>query len=155
MAKELKFGEEARRKLEDGVNTLAEALKVTLGPKGRNGLLEQSFGAPQITNDGVTIAEEIDLEDPYEDMGAQTIKEVATNTNDAAGDGTTTATVLAQAMVQEGMKNVAAGANPVGLRRGIHKAVNAVVDKIQEVSVPVEDKESISQVGTISAGNNK
>ncbi|GAB6099964.1 chaperonin GroEL [Halanaerocella petrolearia] len=153
MAKELKFGEEARHKLEDGVNSLAEAVKVTLGPKGRNVVLEQGFGAPLITNDGVTIAKEIELEDAYEDMGAQTVKEVATNTNDVAGDGTTTATVLAQAIVNEGMKNVAAGANPMGLRRGIHKAAEAAVKEIRDMSTPVEGKNEIAQVASISAGN--
>jgi chaperonin GroEL len=155
MAKDIKFGEEARHKLEDGVDSLADSVKVTLGPKGRNVVLEQGFGAPLITNDGVTIAKEIELEDKFEDMGAQTVKEVATNTNDVAGDGTTTATVLAQAIFSEGLKNVAAGANPIGLRRGIHKAVDTAVKEIQKVSKPVEDRESISQVASISAGNNE
>ncbi|GAB6138808.1 chaperonin GroEL [Halanaerobaculum tunisiense] len=153
MAKELKFGEDARHKLEDGVDSLAEAVKVTLGPKGRNVVLEQGFGAPLITNDGVTIAKEIELEDAYEDMGAQAVKEVATNTNDIAGDGTTTATVLAQSIVNEGMKNVAAGANPMGLRRGIHKAIESVVGEVRNMSQGVEDKEEIAQVASISAGN--
>ncbi|AGB40315.1 chaperonin GroL [Halobacteroides halobius DSM 5150] len=153
MVKELKFGEEARRKLEDGVNALAEAVKVTLGPKGRNVVLEQGFGAPLITNDGVTIAKEIELKDAYEDMGAQTVKEVATNTNEIAGDGTTTATVLAQAIVNEGMKNVAAGANPMELRRGIHKAANAAVEEIRNKSQIIENKEDIAHVASISAGN--
>ncbi|MGM0370119.1 MAG: chaperonin GroEL [Bacillota bacterium] len=155
MAKDIKFGEDARHKLEDGVDSLADSVKVTLGPKGRNVVLEQGFGAPLITNDGVTIAKEIELEDKFEDMGAQTVKEVATNTNDVAGDGTTTATVLAQAIFSEGLKNVAAGANPIGLRRGIHKAVDTAVKEIQKVSKPVEDRESISQVASISAGNNE
>ena len=155
MSKEIEFAEEARHKLEDGVNALADSLKVTLGPKGRNVVLEQGFGAPLITNDGVTIAKEIELEDKFEDMGAQTVKEVATNTNDVAGDGTTTATVLAQSIFNEGLKNVAAGANPIGLRRGIHKAVDTAVEEIQKVSKPVEDRESISQVASISAGNNE
>ena len=154
MAKEIKFGETARHELEDGVNSLADSLKVTLGPKGRNVVLEQGFGAPLITNDGVTIAKEIELKNKFENMGAQTVKEVATNTNDAAGDGTTTATVLAQAIFNEGLKNVAAGANPIGLRRGIHKAVDTAVSEIQKVSKPVEDRDSISQVASISAGNN-
>ena len=154
MAKEIKFGETARHELEDGVNSLADSLKVTLGPKGRNVVLEQGFGAPLITNDGVTIAKEIELKNKFENMGAQTVKEVATNTNDAAGDGTTTATVLAQAIFNEGLKNVAAGANPIGLRRGIHKAVDTAVEEIQNVSKPVEDRDSISQVASISAGNN-
>ncbi|WP_027339444.1 chaperonin GroEL [Halonatronum saccharophilum] len=153
MAKELKFGEDARRSLEAGVNALADAVKVTLGPKGRNVVLEQGFGAPLITNDGVTIAKEIELEDAYENMGAQTVKEVATNTNDVAGDGTTTATVLAQAIVNEGMKNVAAGANPMVLRKGIQKAVEAAVAKIGEISKPIEDRDSIAQVAAISAAD--
>ncbi|MCK8826161.1 chaperonin GroEL [Natroniella acetigena] len=153
MAKEIKFGEEARRKLEAGVDTLADAVKVTLGPKGRNVVFEQGFGAPMITNDGVTIAKEIELKDAYEDMGAQTVKEVATNTNDIAGDGTTTATVLAQAIVNEGMKNVAAGANPMILRKGIQKAVEAAVEEIGTISKPIEDRESIAQVAAISAAD--
>ncbi|SDC23870.1 MULTISPECIES: chaperonin GroEL [unclassified Candidatus Frackibacter] len=153
MAKKLKFGEEARRALEDGVNKLAEAVKVTLGPKGRNVVLEQGFGAPLITNDGVTIAKEIEVKDRFEDMGAQTVKEVATKTNDVAGDGTTTATVLAQAIIKEGMKNVAAGANPMVLKKGIDKAVNKAVEEIQKVSKPIEDKESIAQVASISAAD--
>ena len=126
MAKEIKFNEEARRSLERGVNALADAVKVTLGPKGRNVVLEKKFGAPTITNDGVTIARDIELEDPFENMGAQLVKEVATKTNDVAGDGTTTATVLAQAMVREGMRNVAAGANPMVLKKGIQKAVDVL-----------------------------
>jgi len=153
MAKKLKFGEEARRALEDGVNKLAEAVKVTLGPKGRNVVLEQGFGSPLITNDGVTIAKEIEVKDRFEDMGAQTVKEVATKTNDVAGDGTTTATVLAQAIIKEGMKNVAAGANPMVLKKGIDKAVNKAVEEIQKVSKPIEDKESIAQVASISAAD--
>ena len=128
MAKEIKFNEEARRSLERGVNALADAVKVTLGPKGRNVVLEKKFGAPTITNDGVTIARDIELEDPFENMGAQLVKEVATKTNDVAGDGTTTATVLAQAMVREGMRNVAAGANPMVLKKGIQKAVDVLVE---------------------------
>ena len=128
MAKEIKFNEEARRSLERGVDALANAVKVTLGPKGRNVVLEKKFGAPTITNDGVTIARDIELEDPFENMGAQLVKEVATKTNDVAGDGTTTATVLAQAMVHEGLRNVAAGANPMILKKGIQNAVNVLVD---------------------------
>lgn len=153
MAKELRFGEEARRALERGVDALADAVKVTLGPKGRNVVLEKSFGTPTITNDGVTIAREIELKDPFENMGAQTVKEVATKTNDVAGDGTTTATVLAQAIFKEGLKNVAAGANPMGIKRGIEKAVKQVVAKIGEISVPVESKEAITQVAAISAAD--
>lgn len=141
MAKEIKFNEEARRSLERGVNALADAVKVTLGPKGRNVVLEKKFGAPTITNDGVTIARDIELEDPFENMGAQLVKEVATKTNDVAGDGTTTATVLAQAMVREGMRNVAAGANPMVLKKGIQKAVDVLVEELQAVSKKVETKE--------------
>lgn len=135
MAKEIKFNEEARRSLERGVNALADAVKVTLGPKGRNVVLEKKFGAPTITNDGVTIARDIELEDPFENMGAQLVKEVATKTNDVAGDGTTTATVLAQAMVREGMRNVAAGANPMVLKKGIQKAVDVLVEELQALSL--------------------
>lgn len=153
MAKELKFSEDARRALERGVDVLAEAVKVTLGPKGRNVVLEKSFGSPTITNDGVTIAREIELKDVFENMGAQTVKEVATKTNDIAGDGTTTATVLAQAIFKEGLKNVAAGANPMIIKRGIEKAVNQVVGKIGEISVPVEGKDAIAQVAAISAAD--
>ena len=130
MAKQILFDEEARRALSRGVDALADAVKVTLGPKGRNVVLEKKYGAPTITNDGVTIARDIELEDPFENMGAQLVKEVATKTNDIAGDGTTTATLLAQAMIHEGMKNVAAGANPMIIKKGIHKAVTAVVDQI-------------------------
>lgn len=151
MAKDLLFSEEARRKLENGVNTLADALKVTLGPKGRNVVLEQKYGSPTITNDGVTIAREIELEDPFENMGVQLVKEVATKTNDVAGDGTTTATVLAQAIIREGLKNVAAGANPMFLKRGIGKAVEICVNRIEELAKPVETKEAITQVASISA----
>lgn len=151
ISKEIKFGEEARRSLEKGVDTLANAVKVTLGPKGRNVVLDRKFGSPTITNDGVTIARDIDLEDPWENLGCQLVKEVAIKTNDVAGDGTTTATVLAQAMIKEGLKNVAAGANPMIMRRGIEKAVTAIVDEIQAISKPVESKEAISQVAAISA----
>ncbi|HEX2952695.1 MAG TPA: chaperonin GroEL [Bacillota bacterium] len=151
--KKVLFAEEARHALEHGVNTLADAVKVTLGPKGRNVVLDKKFGSPLITNDGVTIAKEIELEDPFENMGAQLAKEVATKTNDVAGDGTTTATLLAQAMVREGLKNVAAGANPMILRKGIEKAVGVVIDEIKKVSKPVNKKESIAQVAAISASD--
>jgi chaperonin GroEL len=151
LAKDIKFGEEARRKLEKGVDTLANAVKVTLGPKGRNVVLDKKFGSPTITNDGVTIARDIDLEDPWENLGCQLVKEVAIKTNDVAGDGTTTATVLAQSMIKEGLKNVAAGANPMIMRKGIEKAVNAIVEEINNISKPVESKEAIAQVAAISA----
>ena len=153
MAKQLKFHDEARRALEAGVNKLADTVKVTLGPKGRNVVLDKKFGAPTITNDGVSIAKEIELDDPFENMGAQLVKEVATKTNDIAGDGTTTATVLAQAMVQHGMRNVAAGANPMGLKKGIEKAVAAAVESIKSQSTVVDDKEQIAAVATISAAD--
>jgi chaperonin GroEL len=153
MAKQLKFDEEARRALEAGVNKLADAVKVTLGPKGRNVVLDKKFGAPTITNDGVSIAKEVELDDPFENMGAQLVKEVATKTNDVAGDGTTTATVLAQAMVQHGMRNVAAGANPMGLKRGIEKAVAAAVESIKGQAKEVDDKGDIASVATISAAD--
>jgi chaperonin GroEL len=153
MAKQLLFGEEARRKLEKGVNTLADAVKVTLGPKGRNVVLDKKFGSPTITNDGVTIAREIELEDPFENMGAQLVKEVATKTNDIAGDGTTTATVMAQAMIREGLKNVAAGANPMMMKKGIEKAVADAVEAIRSIAKPIEDKESIAHVAAVSAGD--
>jgi len=151
IAKEIKFGEEARRALERGVDTLANAVKVTLGPKGRNVVLDRKFGSPTITNDGVTIARDIDLEDPWENLGCQLVKEVAIKTNDVAGDGTTTATVLAQAMIKEGLKNVAAGANPMIMRRGIEMAVKAAVDEIKNISKEVDSKESIAQIAAISA----
>jgi chaperonin GroEL len=153
MAKLLKFNEEARRALEAGVNKLADTVKVTLGPKGRNVVLDKKFGAPTITNDGVSIAKEVELDDPFENMGAQLVKEVATKTNDVAGDGTTTATVLAQAMVGHGMRNVAAGANPMGLKRGIEKAVAAAVESIKSQAKEVDDKKDISSVATISAAD--
>jgi chaperonin GroEL len=153
MAKQLKFHDEARRALEAGVNKLADAVKVTLGPKGRNVVLDKKFGAPTITNDGVSIAKEVEIDDPFENMGAQLVKEVATKTNDVAGDGTTTATVLAQAMVQQGMRNVAAGANPMGLKRGIEKAVAAAVEAIKSQAKDVDDKGDISSVATISAAD--
>ena len=153
MAKILKFDEEARRALEAGVNKLADAVKVTLGPKGRNVVLDKKFGAPTITNDGVSIAKEVELEDAFENMGAQLVKEVATKTNDVAGDGTTTATVLAQAMVHHGLRNVAAGANPMGLKRGIEKAVAAAVESIKSQAKDVDDKQDIANVATISAAD--
>ncbi|SIO10917.1 chaperonin GroEL [Sulfurivirga caldicuralii] len=152
-AKEVKFGFDARERMADGVNVLADAVKVTLGPKGRNVVLEKSFGAPTVTKDGVSVAREIELEDKFENMGAQLVKEVASKTNDEAGDGTTTATVLAQAIVREGMKSVAAGMNPMDLNRGIHKAVNAIVEEIKAMSKPCDTTEAIAQVGTISANN--
>ena len=153
MAKEIKYGSEARAALEKGVNQLADTVKVTLGPKGRNVVLDKSFGAPLITNDGVTIAKEIELEDPFENMGAQLVKEVATKTNDVAGDGTTTATVLAQAMVHEGMKNLEAGANPIVLRKGMKKATDKAVEAIREMSSKVNGKEQIARVAAVSSGD--
>jgi len=153
MAKQLKHGDEARKALQAGVDTLANTVKITLGPKGRNVVLDKKYGAPLITNDGVTIAKEIELEDAFENMGAQLVKEVSTKTNDVAGDGTTTAVILAQAMINEGLKNVAAGANPVILKKGIAGAVSVAVDKLKQISKPVEDKKGISQVASISAGD--
>lgn len=153
MAKDIKFGEEARRALESGVNQLADTVKITLGPKGRNVVLEKKFGSPTITNDGVTIAKEIELEDKFEDMGAQLVKEVATKTNDVAGDGTTTATLLAQAIVREGLRNVAAGANPMIIKKGIAKAVDVSVEGIKEISRKVKGKDDIARVASISAND--
>ncbi|MCG7377493.1 MULTISPECIES: chaperonin GroEL [Paenibacillus] len=153
MAKDIKFSEDARRSMLRGVDALANAVKVTLGPKGRNVVLEKKFGSPLITNDGVTIAKEIELEDAFENMGAQLVKEVATKTNDVAGDGTTTATVLAQALITEGLKNVTAGASPIGIRKGIDKAVKAAVAELQSISKPIETKQSIAQVAAISAAD--
>ena len=153
MAKEIRFSEEARKALEIGVNKLADTVKVTIGPKGRNVILDKKFGSPLITNDGVTLAKEIELEDPYENMGAQLVKEVATKTNDVAGDGTTTATLLAQAIIREGLKNVAAGSNPILLRKGIQKAVDTAVATLKANSRTIENKESIAQVAAISAGD--
>ncbi len=153
MAKILSFGEEARRSLEKGINKVADTVGVTLGPKGRNVVLEKKFGSPTITNDGVTIAKEIELEDPFENMGAQLLKEVASKTNDVAGDGTTTATVLARAMIREGMKNVAAGANGILMRRGIEGAVDVVVDELKELSIAVKERNKIAQVAAISAND--
>ena len=155
MAKEIKYGVEARKALESGVNQLADTVRVTLGPKGRNVVLDKSFGAPLITNDGVTIAKEIELADPFENMGAQLVKEVATKTNDVAGDGTTTATVLAQAMINEGMKNLAAGANPIVLRKGMKKATDAAVEAIAKMSQPISGKAQIARVAAISAADDE
>src|ERR1700737_411736 len=151
--KELKFNEDARRALERGVNVVADAVKVTLGPKGRYVVLDKRYGAPTITNDGVTIAREIEVENVFENQGAQLVREVATATNDVAGDGTTTATVLAQAIVREGLKNVAAGANPLALKRGIDRAVDEIVKNIESQSVEISGKEQIARVATISAGD--
>ena len=153
MAKELNYGEEARKKLMDGVDKLADTVKITLGPKGRNVLLERKYGSPLITNDGVTIAREIELEDSVENMGAQLVKEVATKTNDVAGDGTTTATLLAQIIIKEGFKNVAAGANPMILKRGIQSAVDVAVENIRKNSKAVKTKESIAQIASVSAAD--
>jgi len=153
MAKQIKYGQDARHALESGINQLADTVKITLGPKGRNVVLDKKFGAPLITNDGVTIAKEIELEDPFENMGAQLVKEVATKTNDVAGDGTTTATLLAQALVREGLKNVAAGANPMIVRKGIQKAVDAAVEKLLSTAKKVQGKEDIARVAAVSAAN--
>ena len=153
MAKQIIFGEDARKAIERGVNQLADTVKITLGPKGRNVVLDKKFGAPLITNDGVTIAKEIELEDPFENMGAQLIKEVSTKTNDVAGDGTTSATVLAQAMINEGLKNLAAGANPMTMKRGITKATEAAVGAIRKNSQPVSGSGDIARVGAISSGD--
>lgn len=155
MAKEIKFGEDARKKLLEGVNKLADTVKVTLGPKGRNVVLDKSFGAPLITNDGVTIAKEIELDDPFENMGARLVKEVSTKTNDVAGDGTTTATVLAQSMIKEGVKNVAAGGDPMAIKRGMDKAVEAATLGLKEISSVVNGKEDIARVASISANNDE
>ena len=153
MAKEIKYGEDARKALQAGIDQLSNTVKITLGPKGRNVVLAKKYGSPLITNDGVTIAKEIELEDAFENMGAQLVKEVATKTNDVAGDGTTTATLLAQALVREGMKNVAAGANPMVVKKGIKKAVDAAVDSIKAASKPVKGSEDIARIGTISSAS--
>ncbi|NTV34543.1 MAG: chaperonin GroEL, partial [Deltaproteobacteria bacterium] len=153
MAKDIKYSQKAREAILRGVDTLADAVKVTLGPRGRNVILEKSFGSPTITKDGVTVAKEIELEDKFENMGAQMVKEVASKTSDVAGDGTTTATVLAQAIYKEGSKLVAAGVNPMAIKRGIEKAVEAVVEELKKLSKPTKDQEEIAQVGTISANN--
>ena len=155
MAKDVKFGDTARQKLLTGVNTLADAVKVTLGPKGRNVVLDKSFGAPTVTKDGVSVAKEIELEDKFENMGAQMVKEVASQTSDVAGDGTTTATVLAQSILNEGLKSVAAGMNPMDLKRGVDKAVSALVSEVSDLSSPCEDSKAIAQVGTISANSDE
>ncbi|MEJ2094990.1 MAG: chaperonin GroEL, partial [Gammaproteobacteria bacterium] len=154
-AKEIKFSDDARQRMLKGINTLANSVKVTLGPKGRNVVLDKSFGAPTVTKDGVSVAKEIELKDKFENMGAQMVKEVASKTSDVAGDGTTTATVLAQSMVTEGMKAVAAGMNPMDLKRGIDKAVISVVDELKKLSKPCSDDKAISQVGTISANSDE
>src|SRR5205807_9288100 len=154
-AKELHFDVDARARLKRGVDQLADAVKVTLGPKGRNVVIDKKFGSPTITKDGVTVAREIELSDPVENMGAQMVKEVATKTSDVAGDGTTTATVLAQAIFREGLKNVTAGANPMAIKRGIEKAVAAVVEELKKISVPTKGKKEIAQVGSISANNDQ
>ncbi|HHZ91090.1 TPA: chaperonin GroEL, partial [Candidatus Poribacteria bacterium] len=153
MAKQLVFSEEARGAIKRGVDSLTEAVKVTLGPKGRNVVIDKKFGAPTITKDGVTVAKEIELEEPYENMGAQMVKEVASKTSDVAGDGTTTATILAQSIYSEGLKNVAAGHNPMAIKRGIEKAVNVVVDSLRELSQETTGREEIAQVASISANN--
>ncbi|MGA8277316.1 MAG: TCP-1/cpn60 chaperonin family protein, partial [Rhodanobacteraceae bacterium] len=154
-AKEIRFSEDSRAKMLRGVNILANAVKATLGPKGRNVVLEKSFGAPTITKDGVSVAKEIELADKFENMGAQMVKEVASKTSDVAGDGTTTATVLAQAMVREGLKAVAAGMNPMDLKRGIDQAVTAAVEQLKKLSKPCSDNKEIAQVGTISANSDE
>ena len=154
MAKKIVFNEEARKSLLKGIDAVADAVKVTLGPKGRNVILEKKFGAPQIVNDGVTIAKEIELEDGLENAGAQLLKEVSSKTNDVAGDGTTTASVLAQAIVREGLRNLTAGANPISMKRGMDKGVETAVEKIKSMARPVDSKESLAQVAAISAGNN-
>lgn len=155
MAKQIKYGDDARKALYNGVNVIADTVKITIGPKGRNVVLDKKYGAPLITNDGVTIAKEIELEDPFENMGAQLVKEVSTKTNDVAGDGTTTAMVLAQAIIKEGLKNLAAGANPIVLKKGIAAAVDCAVNKVKSISKPIESKLAISQVASISAGDEK
>ena len=153
MAKQIQYGEQARRSLEKGVNALADTVKITLGPKGRNVVLDKKYGAPLITNDGVTIAKEIELEDPFENMGAQLVKEVSTKTNDVAGDGTTTATLLAQAIIREGLKNLAAGANPMVLKKGIAAATEAAVEGLKELSQPISGKQAVANVAANSAAD--
>ena len=153
MSKIISYGEDARRSIERGINQLADTVKITLGPKGRNVVLDKKYGAPMVTNDGVTIAKEIELDDPFENMGAQLVKEVATKTNDVAGDGTTTATLLAQALIREGLKNVAAGANPMIMKRGIAKAVDAAVEAIKKNSQKVDGSKDIARVAAISSGD--
>ena len=153
MAKMIEFGEDARKKLQSGIDQLADTVKVTLGPKGRNVVLAKKYGSPLITNDGVTIAKEVELEDPFENMGAQLVREVATKTNDVAGDGTTTATLLAQAIIREGLKNVSAGANPMVMRKGMQKAVDAAIEAIKANSQAVNGSADIARVGTVSSGD--
>ena len=155
MAKQIKTGDEARKALERGVNTLADTVKITLGPKGRNVVLDKKYGTPLITNDGVTIAKEVELEDPFENMGAQIVKEVSTKTNDIAGDGTTTACLLAQAIIREGLRNVTSGANPMVVRKGIEKATQTAVDHLKSISKKVDNSTAISQVASISASDEK
>ncbi|MGA2286718.1 MAG: chaperonin GroEL, partial [Dehalococcoidia bacterium] len=155
MAKQLRFDQEARQSLKNGIDALADAVKITLGPKGRNVVLDKKFGAPTITNDGVTIAKDIDLEDPFENIGAQLAKEVASKTNDIAGDGTTTATVLAQAIVQEGLKNVAAGASPMALKRGLEHSAQTIIDTLKKNATPVTTRQQMAQVASISANNDE
>src|ERR1700686_3730640 len=155
MAKRITYGEEARQAILRGVNKLADAVKVTLGPKGRNVVIEKKFGSPTVTKDGVTVAKEIELQDPLENMGAQMVREVASKTSDLAGDGTTTATVLAQAIYREGIKNVAAGANPMDLKRGIDKAVEVVVEELKKISKPVKSHKEQEQIASVSANNDK
>ena len=154
-AKDVRFSDDARTRMMRGVNILANAVKVTLGPKGRNAVLEKSFGAPTVTKDGVSVAKEIELKDKFENMGAQMVKEVASNTSDEAGDGTTTATVLAQAIVREGLKAVAAGANPMDIKRGVDRAVETVTEELKKLSKPCKDSKAIAQVGTISANSDE
>src|SRR3978361_1557177 len=155
MAKQITYGDQSRQAILKGIDQLANAVKVTLGPKGRNVVIDKKFGAPTVTKDGVTVAKEIELSDPLENMGAQMVKEVATRTSDNAGDGTTTATVLAQAIFREGLKNVTAGTNPMAIKRGIEKAVEAIVQELKKMSVPTKGKKEIAQVGSISANNDK
>src|SRR5262247_1188311 len=155
MAKQVIHGEDSRQAILRGVNQLADAVAITLGPKGRNVVIDKKFGSPTITKDGVTVAKEIELKDPYEDMGAQMLKEVASKTSDIAGDGTTTATVLAQAIFREGLKNVTAGANPMGLKRGIETAVEAVTEELKKLSKSTKDKKEIAQVATIASNNDR
>src|SRR5437764_4092163 len=152
-AKQLEFDEQARRSLKEGIDALADAVKTTLGPRGRHVALDKKFGAPNVTHDGVTVAKEIELDDPFQNMGAQLLKEAATKTNDVAGDGTTTATVLAQAIIHEGLKNLAAGANPMQLKQGIDNGTQAIVDHIRSQAIPVEGKKEIAQIATVSAAD--
>src|SRR5438093_3353408 len=154
-AKQIAYGQDSRERIRTGVRQLARAVKITLGPRGRNVVIQKAFGSPTVTKDGVTVAKEIELKDPYENIGAQMVKEVASKTSDVAGDGTTTATVLAEAIFEEGIKNVTAGANPVGIKRGIEKAVTRVVDAIKKAKIDVKGKKEIAQVGSIAANNDE